>query len=207
MTDWDARYAEPGWAFGTEPNDFLREQAHHLPRGRVLCLAEGEGRNAVWLAGQGYAVTAVDLSRAGLDKAEGLAKERGVHLDTVCDDLATFTIEPGMWQGIVSIFAHVPVAVRQVVHAAVLTGLAPGGVLLLEAYRPQQIGRGTGGPPDDERMLDLARLRAELGSLEWLVARELEREVIEGRYHTGPASVVQLVARRPAQGGVSGGGF
>jgi SAM-dependent methyltransferase len=198
MTDWDARYSEPGWAFGTEPNDFLRGQAHHLPRGRVLCLAEGEGRNAVWLPGLGHEVTAVDAARAGLDKAEGLARERGVRIETVCADLATFAIEPGAWQGIVSIFAHVPAAVRRRVHAAVVTGLAPGGVLLLEAYRPQQLGRGTGGPPDDERMLDLERLRQELGSLEWLLARELERDVIEGRYHTGRASVVQSVARRPA---------
>ena len=196
MTDWDARYSEPGWAFGTEPNDFLREQAHHMPRGRVLCLAEGEGRNAVWLAGQGYAVTAVDVSRAGLDKAQRLARARGVRISTVCADLASYEIEPRGWQGIVSIFAHVPAAVRQRAHGAVLTGLAPGGVLLLEAYRPQQIGRSTGGPPDDERMLDLGRLRTELGGLEWLLARELDRDVVEGRCHTGAASVVQLVARR-----------
>src|SRR5439155_17255686 len=80
MTDWDSRYSEPGWAFGTEPNDFLREQAHHMPQGRVLCLAEGEGRNAVWLAGQGHAVTAVDQSSAGLDKAQRLARRRGVRI-------------------------------------------------------------------------------------------------------------------------------
>lgn len=197
MTDWDARYAEAGWAFGTEPNDFLREQAHGLPRGRVLCLAEGEGRNGVWLAQQGYAVTAVDQSRSGLDKAQRLARERGVRMSTVCADLAAYAIEPGAWQGIVSIFAHVPAAVRAHVHAGVVTGLAPGGVLLLEAYRPQQLGRGTGGPPDDERMLDLERLRHELGTLDWVLARELDREVREGRCHTGGASVVQLVARRP----------
>ena len=196
MTDWDARYAEPGWAFGTEPNDFLREQAHHLPRGRVLCLAEGEGRNAVWLAGQGYDVTAVDMARGGLDKAERLAAERGVRLQTICSDLADYAFEPDAWQGIVSIYAHVPAAVRQRVHAAIPGALASGGVLLLEAYRPQQIGRGTGGPSDDPRMLDLARLRAELDALEWLLARELDRDVVEGRCHTGAASVVQLVARR-----------
>jgi len=196
MTDWDARYAEPGWAFGTEPNDFLREQAHRIPRGRVLCLADGEGRNGVWLAQQGHEVTAVDLSAAGLEKARGLAASRGVTLATVCADLAAFTIEPLAWQGIVSIFAHVMPDVRRRVHAGVVAGLAPDGVFLLEAYRPQQLGRGTGGPPDDARMLTLARLEPELGTLEWLVARELERSVVEGRSHTGVASVVQLVARR-----------
>ena len=197
MTDWDARYAEEGWAFGTEPNDFLREQAHHLaPGGRVLCLAEGEGRNAVWLAQQGFDVTGVDLASHGLDKAQRLAAERGVHLTTVVADLASFEFGSAAWDGIVSIFAHVPPEVRQRVHAQVLTALKPGGILLLEAYRPQQLEHGTGGPPDEARMLDLERLRPELGTLEWLLAREVERDVIEGRYHTGRASTVQLVARR-----------
>lgn len=197
MTDWDARYAEEGWAFGTEPNDFLREQAHHLaPGGRVLCLAEGEGRNAVWLAQQGFDVTGVDLASHGLDKAQRLAAERGVHLTTVVADLASFEFGSAAWDGIVSIFAHVPPEVRQRVHAQVLTALKPGGILLLEAYRPQQLEHGTGGPPDEARMLDLERLRPELGTLDWLLAREVERDVIEGRYHTGRASTVQLVARR-----------
>lgn len=199
MTDWDARYAEAGWAFGTEPNDFLREQAHQLPVGGcVLCLAEGEGRNAVWLAQQGFDVTGIDVASVGLEKARQLACERGVRITTVVADLASFEFGSAMWDGIVSIFAHVPVPVRRRVHASVLTALKPGGVLLLEAYRPQQLERATGGPPDDERMLDLGRLRPELGALEWLLAREVERDVTEGRYHTGRASTVQLIARRPA---------
>lgn len=197
MTDWDARYAEPGWAFGVAPNDFLREQAGRLPAGgRVLCLAEGEGRNAVWLAERGFDVTGVDVARAGLDKADRLAEERGVRITTVLADLATFAFEPEAWDGVVSIFAHVPVEIRRRVHGELPRTLRRGGVLLLEAYRPEQVGRGTGGPPDDSRLLDLARLRPELSGLDWLLARELEREVIEGRYHTGLASVVQLVARR-----------
>jgi len=196
MTDWDSRYAEPGWTFGTEPNDFLREQAHLLPPGRVLCLADGEGRNGVWLAEQGRDVTSLDLSTVGLEKARRLAAERGVHLTTVRADLETHAIEPGAWQGIVSIFAHVSPEIRGRVHAAVLTGLSPGGVFLLEAYRPEQIGKGTGGPPDDARMMNLERLSAELGTLEWLVAREVDRDIREGHRHHGVSSVVQLAARR-----------
>ena len=199
MADWDARYAEAGWAFGTEPNDFLREQAQHLPAGgQVLCLAEGEGRNAVWLAQQGFHVTGIDVASVGLEKAQQLARERGVRITTVVADLASFELGSAAWDSIVSIFAHVPASVRRRVHASVLSALKPGGVLLLEAYRPQQLEHATGGPPDDERMLDLGRLRPELGTLEWLLAREVERDVIEGRYHTGRASTVQLVARRPA---------
>lgn len=196
MTDWDARYHEEGWAFGTDPNDFLREQAHQLPRGRVLCLAEGQGRNAVWLAQRGHDVTAMDQSAKGLEDARRLATERGVTIATVCADLADWEIEPGAWPGIVSIFAHVPGDVRRLVHARVERGLAPGGVFILEAYRPEQIGRGTGGPPEDERMVNLARLRRELPSLEFVIAREIDREVLEGHRHRGMSSVVQLVARR-----------
>jgi len=197
MTDWDARYHEEGWAFGKEPNDFLREAADRLPaNGRMLCLAEGQGRNAVWLAQRGHEVTAMDQSAAGLEGAKQLAAERGVTLTTVRADLAEFEIEPGAWQGIVSIFAHVDGALRARVHARVERGLAPGGVFVLEAYRPEQIGRGTGGPSDDDRMVNLARLRRELPTLEFLVAREIDREVLEGVRHRGMSSVVQLVARR-----------
>lgn len=196
--DWDARYAEDGWAFGTEPNDFLREHAHLLPRGRVLCLAEGEGRNAVHLATLGHAVTAVDVSSVGLAKARGLAAERGVAIDTVVADLATFELGEACWQGIVSVFAHVPAAVRRRVHRACVAALAPGGVFLCEGYTPEQHGRASGGPTDASKFFTLADLVAELDGLEWLFARTLEREIHEGRLHHGTSSVVQLGARRPA---------
>jgi len=198
MVDWDARYSDEGWAFGTDPNDFLREQADQLPVGRILCLAEGQGRNAVWLAQRGHDVTAVDQSAVGLRDAHRLAAERGVTITTVRADLDDYAIEPGTWQGIVSIYAHVDGALRARVHSRVERGLAPGGVFVLEAYRPEQIGRGTGGPPEDDRMVNLERLRRELPSLEFVVAREIDREVLEGHRHRGMSSVVQLVARRRA---------
>jgi len=197
--DWNARYAEPGWVFGTEPNDFLRAHAGRLKaRARVLCLAEGEGRNAVHLARLGHDVTAVDLSAVGMTKAAALAAMHGVGLRTQVADLARYAIEPGAWDGIVSIFAHMPAAVRAPLHHAVVAGLAPGGVLLLEAYTPRQVGRGTGGPSDPTRLMDLEGLRAELAGLEWELAQEIEREVIEGRCHNGASHVVQLVGRKPA---------
>ena len=198
-TDWDARYAETGWAFGTEPNDFLREQADVLPaHGRVLCLAEGEGRNAVWLAERGHRVTGVDTAAVGLAKAHALAATRGVTIETVVADLATFDLGHEAWDAIVSIFAHVPADVRRRVHAAIPHALRPHGVLLLEAYRPEQLQQGTGGPPDDARMLNLARLRDELVGLDEVLAREVTRDVIEGRYHTGAAHTVQWIGRRTA---------
>lgn len=193
---WDERYSEPGFAYGTEPNDFLRERAAQLQPGRTLSLAEGEGRNAVFLAGLGHEVTAVDASAVGLDKARQLAAERGLDIDTRVADLAAFEIEPGAWDNIVSIFCHLPPEVRRRLHRAVVAGLRPGGMLLLEAYTPAQIALGTGGPPVAELTMTLDALREELAGLNFLHAAEREREVIEGRYHTGRAAVVQVLARK-----------
>ena len=196
---WDERYAQPGWAFGQEPNDFLRDHAVLLPaNGRVLTLAEGEGRNAVWLAGLGFLVTGVDESSVGLAKAQRLARERGVRITTVVADLNAFELGDETWDGIVSIFAHLPAEQRAPLHRRVVRALRPGGVLLLEAYTPSQLDRQTGGPGDAGKLMTLATLRSELAGLRFEIARETEREVIEGRYHTGRSSVVQVVARRPA---------
>lgn len=195
---WDERYASEDYAYGTEPNEFVRAQAAHIPKGRVLCLAEGEGRNAVYLAGLGHEVTAVDYSAAGLRKAERLARERGVSLNLVEADLATFDLGHDAWTGIVSIFAHTPRPVRARLHAAIPLALRPGGVLILEVYRPEQIAHGTGGPKDVALLPTLAELTTDLAALELVIARDAERDIHEGRFHTGPSATVQIVARRRA---------
>lgn len=193
MCAWDERYAAEGWAFGTEPNDFLRQEAHRIPPGRVLCLGEGEGRNSVFLAEQGYEVVGVDRSQVGMDKAQALAQDRGVFVETVVSSVEELQLTEGEWQGIISIFFHLPPPLRRKVHRNVVAGLAPGGILILEAYTPRQLEFGTGGPPDIERLSSLPDLEAELLGLEFLVARETEREIHEGRMHTGRGSVVQIV--------------
>ncbi len=113
---WDERYSEEGFVYGTQPNDFLVEVADHIPVGMVLCVAEGEGRNAVFLAGRGHTVLAVDQSAVGLEKARGLAMQRGVTIETHISDLAEFELEQGRYTGIVSIWAHTPPHVRRVLH-------------------------------------------------------------------------------------------
>ncbi|WJW76025.1 methyltransferase domain-containing protein [Thiohalobacter sp. IOR34] len=194
---WEERYSAEEYAYGTEPNDFLAAMAGRLPTGRCLCVAEGEGRNAVYLAGLGHRVTAVDSAAAGLAKARRLAAERGVEIDCRQADLADFPIQPDSWDSVVSIFCHLPPVLRADLHRRLVAGLRPGGMLLLEAYTPTQIALGTGGPPDAALTMTLDELRRELEGLEFLHAAELEREVIEGRYHTGRGAVVQLLARRP----------
>ncbi|MHB8628382.1 MAG: class I SAM-dependent methyltransferase [Aggregatilineales bacterium] len=176
------------------PNDYLRLNAHRIPKGRVLSLAEGEGRNAVYLATQGYDVTGIDSSAVGLEKAQRLAKERAVTITTVVADLAQFAIEPNGWDGVVSIFCHLPSVLRAEVHQRVVAGLRPGGCLLLEAYTPKQLAFKTGGPQDPDNMPDLESLRRELAGLRFEHAEELEREVNEGEHHFGRGAVVQVLA-------------
>jgi SAM-dependent methyltransferase len=194
---WNQRYDRTEYVFGTEPNDFLVEVADRIPPGAVLCLAEGEGRNSVYLAGRGHAVTAVDQSDVGLAKATRLAAERGVTIETIATDLNQFAIQPGAWAGIVSIFLHIPREQRRAIYRRAVAGLQPGGVFILEAYTPAQIGLGTGGPQDPSLTPSLEQLREELDGLIFEIGVERQREVLEGIGHTGLAEVVQVLARKP----------
>jgi len=194
---WDERYDTPGYIYGTEPNTFLATVASRIPRGRVLSLADGEGRNGVFLATLGYDVTSVDASPVGLAKAQKLAGAQEVKITTLLADLAEYSIGVGTWAGIVSIFCHLPPRLRRRVHAGVVQGLVPGGLFVLEAYSPDQLRHGTGGPSDAELLPTLELLRSELSGLDFLHGVEVERDVREGTLHQGRSAVVQVVARKP----------
>jgi SAM-dependent methyltransferase len=200
MNQWDERYNTADYMYGTEANDFLISVADRIPKGRVLCLAEGEGRNAVFLAERGYTVLAVDNSGVGLQKAERLATQRGVAIETACVDLQGFTIEPESWQGIISIFAHLPPQFRAPLHRQVVQGLAIGGAFVLEAYTPEQLQYKTGGPPRAELMMDRDTLCTELAGLELAIAHEQTREIHEGKLHNGLSAVVQILGIKPSYG-------
>lgn len=201
MAQWDERYGGGEFVYGTAPNDFLVAMAGRIPPGRVLCLAEGQGRNAAYLAGRGFEVTGVDSSAVGLEMARQLAASRGVTITTVVADLAEFDPGVACWEGVVSIFAHLPAAIRRRVLPRMARALRPGGLLILEAYAPAQIGYGTGGPSSRDLLASLDELRADLDGLVFQHAVEIEREVVEGRLHTGRAAVVQIVATAPESPG------
>lgn len=193
---WNERYSVDEYVYGTQPNDFLVKHFSALPTGRVLSLAEGEGRNAVFLAKQGYEVTALDASEVGLAKAIRLAEQNGVRIRTIHADLTHFDPGNSEWDGIVSIFAHIPGDARKRLYERIAASLRPGGVFLLEAYTPAQIGRGTGGPQLEDLLPNCEKLRNELVGMTFDHLEELERDVVEGKYHTGRAAVVQAIARR-----------
>ena len=193
---WDERYSAEEYAYGTKPNEFLEENFHHIPKGKVLSLAEGEGRNAIFLAKQGYSVTAVDLSIVGLNKARKLAEENGVVVEFIHADLADYDLGEDKWDGIVSIFCPLPSSLRKQLYKKVEAGLKRNGVFLLEAYTPDQLKRGTGGGISADVMQSKESLSQELAGLKFRHLMELERDVIEGVYHTGIGAVVQAIASR-----------
>lgn len=197
-TFWDQRYAGDELVYGEAPNEFLASMAHHLPKsGQALDIGAGEGRNALFLASRGLDTLAVDQSAVGMQKAQRRAAERALKLRTQAADLADFNAEPGSLDVVTSIFVHLPPALRATVHSRVAAWLKPGGVFLLESYAPDQLQRDTGGPKDPAMLPSLQTLLAELG--ESLVIEHqaaLVRRVNEGAFHTGDASVVQIVARK-----------
>jgi SAM-dependent methyltransferase len=193
---WDERYSAAEYAYGTKPNEFLEAKVSSIPKGEVLSLAEGEGRNAVFLAKQGYSVTAVDASLVGLNKARKLAEENGVVVEFIHADLAEFDLGENRWDGIVSIFCPLPSSVRKQLYKKVEAGLKRGGVFLLEAYTPDQLKHGTGGGNTVDVMQTTESLSLELTGLKFGHLIELEREVREGSYHTGLGAVVQAIASK-----------
>lgn len=194
---WNSRFAEPGYAYGTEPNVFLASQAARLRRGaQALAVGDGEGRNGVWLAQQGLDVLSVDASVVGLEKAQRLAAERGVPLRTEPADLTAWNWPTGAYDVVAAVFVHFPPAVRARMHAAMYEALRPGGILILEAFTPLQLELKTGGPQAKEMLYTAEMLRADLPRGRMLVLEEMLTDLAEGLHHRGRAAVVRMVLSR-----------
>ena len=195
---WDERFDRPDFVYGTEPNAFLAEQVAGLQvTGAALAVADGEGRNGVWLAEQGLSVTSVDASPVGLKKAMALGLKRGVRLTTVCADLTLWDWPQGRFDVVACIFLHLPPDVRAVVHARMLQAAKPGGIVILEGFRPEQLAHGTGGPKDEAMLYSPSMLRHDFAEAEILSLESAEPTLSEGPFHAGQAATVRLVARRP----------
>lgn len=193
--DWDARYSEEEYIYGVEPNAFLAEYAGRL-NGPILSLAEGEGRNAVFLAGLGHAVHCVDGSAVALVKAERLAKSKGVTITTEVVDLAHYVPPSDHFGSVISISAHLPSSIRHRLYPLVDACLKARGTLLLESYSLHQLQRNTGGPKDLDLLMSIEKIQAEFPHLEPIRLCEVEREVVEGKLHTGMASVIQFIGMK-----------
>lgn len=194
---WNTRYSEEGMAYGNLPNDFLAAAFHIIPtKGKVLCIAEGEGRNALFLAKKGYRVTAVDFSEVGMNKLKTHALEQNLEIETIVQDLNDFQPGIGQWDAVISIFAHLPPEIRGKLNQRLQDSLKEGGVCLLEAYRPEQLKHNTGGPAKVEMLMNLEIIHKELKQLKPMFEQEIEREIHEGKYHNGVSSVVQFIGKK-----------
>jgi cyclopropane fatty-acyl-phospholipid synthase-like methyltransferase len=194
---WNTRYTEPGYAYGTEPNAFLVSQQSRLQPGmRALAVADGEGRNGVWLARQGLDVLSVDASDVGLRKTRALAAAKGVRVRTEQVDLTTWDWPQNEFDVVVAIYIHFPPESRARMHQKMFEALKPGGVLILEAFTPEQLNYQSGGPPVREMLFTAPMLRNEFSAGEILLLEETRTELEEGVYHRGPAAVVRAVVRK-----------
>ena len=194
----DERYAHPRYVYGEEPTAFLAEQLPALPPGRALFLAEGEGRNAVYAAGLGHRVLAVDSSAVGRRKALELAARRGVTLEYRCADVLADPWGEAAWDVVVLCFAHLEPVDAVTMHARAAACLAPGGRLILNSFSKAQLGRTSGGPPRLEWLHDLEELKGQFPGLVFEHAVEREVELGEGVGHRGKAMTIEIVAHRPS---------
>lgn len=195
---WNARYAVPEYLFGEAPNAFLMQAARWIrPNGSVLCVADGEGRNSVWLAEQGLTVTAFDFAPNAVEKARALAKRRGVSVDHRLGDLEHWDFG-GHYDAIVAIFIQfLPPETRDATFERMQSAVSPGGVFVLEGYRPEQVDYGTGGPPRRDHMYTREWIAARFAGWEILKLDAYDAEIREGRAHSGMSALIDVVARRP----------
>lgn len=199
---WEARFAVPDYAFGKEPNYFLASCKPLLPKsGRVLSVADGEGRNGVWLAEQGLDVVSIDFSPSAQRKARALAAERGVKVDFRLADVHNWDYPDAAFDVVVEIFTQFSSAAeRSKKWAGMRRALKPGGLLIVQGYTPRQLQYGTGGPKEIENLYTRALLESAFGDFHDKHIVEEEREIHEGTSHGGMSAVINFTARKPASG-------
>jgi len=195
---WNERYREPGFLFGTEPAAFLEDQQAYLVRGqKALSIADGEGRNSVFMAQKGVVVTAQDASEIAIDKARGLASAREARVDFQHADLREWDWSENQYDLVVAIFIQfADTEFREEIFAGMKNTLKPGGILMLHGYTPKQIEYGTGGPPSSKNMYTKEMLRGSFSDMETLRLEVYDRNINEGRGHSGKSALIDLIARK-----------
>ncbi len=195
---WNKRFEAGEFIFGQEPNEYLRSHAALLrPGGRALCVADGEGRNSVWLAAQGLEVDAFDIAEVGVAKARKLAAQAGVSVNYSVADCDQWRWPVGAYDLVAAIFIQfADPAMRERLFAHMVDALAPGGLLVLQGYTPEQLVHKTGGPPLVEHLYTEALLRDAFAALEILELKSYEADLSEGTQHKGRSALVGLVARK-----------
>ena len=195
---WDERYCNDEYAYGTEPNLFLKQNVNVIPKGNILCVADGEGRNGVWLARQGYNVISIDFSPKAIEKSEILANKFNVEIENICDDLLEHDFGKDKYNGIVSIFSHFRIEEIKKLHKKYYEALKLNGVFFMEAFAKEQLPLTTGGPKKIDLLYDLEAVKKSFpnGKIELL-----KKDIVylhEGELHDGKAVVVRAIISKPS---------
>lgn len=198
---WNARFKEPEYAYGTDPNVFFKSVLDTLTPARALFVAEGEGRNAVYAALCGWDVTAFDISEEGKKKADKLATEKGAELDYRVGALPDLNFEPESFDLVVLIYSHINPAIRSSYHHILRGLLKTGGTLLVEGFAKKHLeyraqNPAVGGPPMKEALFSREEFQEDFPDFDWQLAGEMETELHEGIYHRGTAWVLRLVGTK-----------
>lgn len=191
---WNQRYSEDEWAYGKSPNAFFKEQLDGIPPGKIILPAEGEGRNAVYAAGLGWDVTALDYSEAAREKAMRLAEEADIHIDYRIEDLSVARLTPATFDAAAFIFVHLPRSVIEEAYRTVINSLKQGAKIIVEVYSEKQLGRSSGGPKDIRVLYTEDKIRKLLQGTQIDYLEECETILDEGPYHQGKAMVIRTVA-------------
>jgi SAM-dependent methyltransferase len=193
---WDQRFAGEEYAYGIQPNVFFKEKITGLKPGRLLLPAEGEGRNAVFAAGLGWQVTAVDFSEQARVKAINLAQKSGVNIEYTIGDLVTFDFSKEVYDAVALIYAHLHQDFRKEVHQKIINSLKPGGYIIFEAFNKNQINKNSGGPKSLEMLYSTSMLQDDFKGLEFIVLEEANIILEQGVYHQGESDIIRLFARK-----------
>lgn len=196
---WNKRYAQAKFAYGTSPNNFFKLQLEKLTPGKILMVCEGEGRNAVYAALNNWEVDAFDLSEEGRKKALQLAIENNVKLRYQIQDAGTINYPPNSFDAIVLIFVHLPEEIRASVHKRVMDWLKPNGVVILEAFNPNQLDNASGGPKDESMLYTPKLLQNDFNGLKIVLLSNACIVLDEGQYHVGKADVIRFIGKKEAK--------
>ena len=193
---WDDHFAGEEFVYGKDPNIFLKQNVNAIPEGKVLCVADGEGRNGVWLAKQGYDITSIDFSPKGIEKIELFANDNEVTVNTICADLLDYDFGNNKFDGIVSIFSHFRIDEMNLLHKKYYNSLKPNGVFFMEVFAKEQLPLTTGGPKDIDLLYDIENVKKSFpnGKIELL-----KKDIVylhEGKLHDGKAVVIRAIIRK-----------
>jgi SAM-dependent methyltransferase len=193
---WDERYSDENYVYGTMPNEFFKEQIDLLKPGKILMLGEGEGRNGIYAAQKGWQVDAVDFSLIAKEKALNHAKDKNVNINYTVENLENYYPQKNIYEAAGLIFVHLNEKLRRKIHKRVTESLKPGGVVIMEVYSKEQMGRTSGGPQSPEMLYSIENIKDTFADLIPLMLSKESIHLSESSFHSGEASVIRFIGQK-----------